>query len=84
MSNKREFYVKNLGFFICYFSSNWNLQEYLFKEGYCKATAIRCTGNVTLPQLQLLSSTSLCGWEAIFVTYKILADFFSLSHNFSF
>ena len=45
----------------------WNFMGiyriFLLKEECCKATAIRCTGNVTLPQLQLLCSTSLCGWQ---------------------
>ena len=71
--------MKNLGFYKDDLLSDfyWNLQEFLFKEGYCKATAISCTGRVTLPQLQLLSSTSLCGWEGrqFLLHIKLLAEF---------
>ena len=58
----------------------WNFMGiyriFLLKEECCKATAIRCTGNVTLPQLQLLCSTSLCGWQGRQFYWHIKFDWF--------
>ena len=61
MSNKKTIMLTILGI----------NRTFLLKEEYYKATAISCTGNVTLPQLQLLCSTSLCGWEGMKVFWHI-------------
>ena len=72
--------MKKLGSFILFL---WDLQDFfLCKEEYCKATAISCTGHVTLPQLQLLSYTSLCAWEGRqFVLHNIFGWIFSVTRR---